>query len=228
MKGLLLAALPQNLDFYQLSATQFASEHGAAFNAARLGEYSRELESAGCVQLTEFRVIMMLPNGQTAPPIPGFARLFAHPTRHFFAEINQLVKEGAPPMGCNITSAAQPDWSLETNNIPPYSADSITYAMRRPHAIWNRRPELSPRELIELHLRQRERVFSDLGLSLQQNLDWNFYAKSENQTCEERRARVQSASTLKLMFDIFFSKGKRQWWGEYARKFPKNVASLGY
>lgn len=226
MKGLLLASLPKNLDFYEQSATQFGNEHGAGFNAARLDEYSRDLESAGCVRLADFRVIMMLPNGQTAPPMPGFARLFAHPTRNFFAEVNQLVKEGAPPMACNITSIAAPDWSLETNNMPPYSADSITYAMRRLHAMWNRRPELSPRELMDLHLRQRDKVFADLGLSPQSNLDWNVYAQRENQACDERRAKVQNASTLKLMFDIFFSKGKRIWWGEYSQKFPNNVAAL--
>lgn len=225
MKGLILAALPARLDYYEQSVTQFESEN-AGFNAARLREYSRELENAGCVLIADFRVIMTLPSGQNSPPMPGFARLFSHPTRNFFAEVNQLVKDGAPPMSCNINSIAPPDWSLETNNMPPYSADSITYAMRRPHSIWNRRPELAPRQLIELHLRQRERVFGDLGLSPQTNLDWATYQNRENMACDARRDVVQKASSLKLMYDIFFSKGKRQWWGEYGQKFKNEVASL--
>ena len=226
MKSLLLASLPVSMEFYAQPLALFQQQHGAAFNLARLNEYTHQLITEGCEHVMDFRVILVLPAGAPPQPLSGFARLFRHPTRHFFAEVNQVMAFNAPPMSCNVASQAAPDWSLETTSTPPYAADSILYAMRRPHALWNRQPQLAPRELISLHLRQRDRVFGDVEINIERDLTWEKYRERELQTCHARRRRVENSFALQLMWDIFFSKGKMFWWGEYGKKFSNGIAAL--
>lgn len=232
MKQLLLNALPTGMDFFSAALGEFHRQHAGAFDSARLGQLSHDLIRAGCEHLWDFRVELQYPPAAASPPpMPGFARLFRHPTRFFFAEVNQVISPGAPPMSCHIASGNEGsgvglDWSLETMSTPPYAGSSMLYALRRPRALWSRHPELEPFELAERHLRQRDQVFGDLQLEPLRDVSIESYCLRQRELCAARRERAAGADDAQLSWDIRFSGARMAWWGEYERLFPRRVGLL--
>ena len=231
MKQLLLDALPIGMNFFPASLGEFHRQHAGSFDAERLGQMSHDLARAGCEHLWDFHVSLRYAPGVVPPPhTPGFARLFRHPTLFFFAEVNQAIALGAPPMSCNIASGNEGspglDWSLETMSTPPYAGSGVTYALRRPRAMWSRHPDLAPFELAARHLKQREHIFGDLQLEPARDVSLERYCLRQRELCAARREQAASLNEGQLSWDLSFSGDKMAWWGEYKRLFPRRLAGL--
>ena len=231
MKPLLLDALPIGMDFFPALLGEFHRQHAGAFDAERLGQISHGLARAGCEHLWDFHIALRYAPGVVAPPpMPGFARLFRHSEHHFFAEVNQVIAPGAPPMSCNIASGNEGstglDWSLETTSTPPYAGSSVMFALRRPRAMWSRHPELEPFELCARHLRQREQIFGDLDLEPARDVSLESYCFRQSELCAARREQAASLDERQLSWDFQLGGDTMAWWGEYARLFPRRLAGL--
>ncbi len=197
-----------------------STSSGVPLDLAEWERASREIESLGFERIMDFTA-----EGDRPLP-PGFARLFVSPQHGARAELNQIFPTSvlAKPtkLTCVFTSVLakaedehlQNRWTLETSNSHGHSGSGVTWAMRRPRALWSRHPNWSPAQLLTLHLERRAAMQRDLGLTERTGLSWESYCQSSVRSLQEQRKRLLSRPGLYIWWCNSFEKNHRYWWGD--------------
>lgn len=193
---------------------------------------SREIQALGFEQLMDFTV------AGDRPLPPGFARLFASPTHRARAELNQIFPThlGAKPthLTCVFTSVLTPlqrdenpdaenRWSLETSNSRGHAGSGVTWAMRRPRALWSRHPDWTPQQLLDFHLQRRAQLERDLGLTTTTALSWDGYCRDGTVALAQQRRRLFSRPGIYIWWCNSFAKAHRHWWGDDKNAAPPPI-----
>ncbi len=128
------------------------------------------LESLGFVQLMDYE---RLECGQT------LARCLAHPQQYCFAEIGQLVSSSdKPPLKhSSISSLLDEGWRLGVANREPSSSVSLNLLYRNPKVIGIHDPNPRMEEVFEAHLRTRQQIISDLGITVLTDVSRDAYVR---------------------------------------------------
>jgi hypothetical protein len=177
------------------------------------------LESLGFVQLMDWK----------AEPGNGFVRCFAHPQQYCFAEIGQLFNETGEAIAQHSTifSLLEQDWVIGEINREVCSGDGISYIWRHPKEIRTYSPNLNLDELLETHLRLRQKILVDLGISLLTDVSWSAFCNLEKQSTLRRKQTLKRKNLLLAMLEatLFERNPKSQWLGDYPQEAAKKCAN---
>ena len=180
---------------------------------------TRTLESLGFVQLMDWKV----------EPGNGFARCFDHPQQYCFAEIGQLFNETREAIAQHsiIFSLLEQDWVIAEINREVRSGDGISYIWRHPKEIRTYSPNLNLDELLQTHLRLREKILVDLGISLLTDVSRSAFCNLEKQSTIRRKQTLKRKNLLLAMFEatLFEINPKSQWLGDYPQEATKKRAN---
>ncbi|UBF24420.1 hypothetical protein K9N68_22340 [Kovacikia minuta CCNUW1] len=128
------------------------------------------LESLGFVWLMDYE---LLEYPQT------FGRCFAHPQQYCFAEIGHLPEGSGTESLKNLSifSLLDESWRLAVTNRQPRIGDSLVLLWHNPKSIAICDPNPSLEQVFQNHLRSRQQVLTDLGITLSTDVSWDAYAK---------------------------------------------------
>lgn len=186
---------------------------------ARLAAYTNDLEARGFVRLRDFTIVA--PEGTARQP-PAFVRLFAHQQLGCYAEVSQVFTDkplfdAFTRMNVALLSYfAEPDWYLSTADRRESSG---SYALRKPRALWLRRPGLSLDELLAAHADVRRQM--TLTLALTPATDYSaetYYKKAEADIAGTRELiKRRTRWLLPLMIEVAWRRTQRhdEWLGDY-------------
>jgi hypothetical protein len=202
-----LALIPDQLDFRERETSDFP-----ALDRANLLRYTEELEALGFVHAMDYGVRTDVP---TTPH--GFARLFFHPVHRCVAELNQVFPEtmAATTLRCMIASQMEDGWQLSTGDREP---QVMTYAWRRPRALWSSHPRFRVTELLAEHLRRRQMMMERLHVAVITAMTTEAYFAFERETMAHRKAilQIKSIATIKAEMESFERSPTYEWLGDLA------------
>ena len=206
IKSKLLSVLP---DEFQYQSAILAD--APLLNVTWLQQQTSALESLGFVQLIDYKV-----------ENPGLARCFAHPQHYCYAEVNEAFQATGEFFSrqTGIASNLDGDWHLASINREADFKDSIAYGFwRNPKTIGTYYPELSLEELFEKHLRFRQQMIADLGITVLTDVSWENYVKIEQEKMIYRKRSLKSKNLLWAMMEVtlFELNPKSEWLGDYAK-----------
>lgn len=208
-KFLIVTSLPKTVEFLPVHPDEFPE-----LDLNSLEKYTRDLESLGFTKLMDYKL-----GGEA---VRGLARLFAHPEFYCFAEVNQMFPSGKKPTSVQsvITSYLEQDWSLSTTDRQTLGFNSgLIYMMRRPRSLWNSEPLATPTELVEIHLKRRQQISIDLGVSILTDISADAYLAEARKAARDRKEVIKRKNIVVGFWEAFmFAKNPRlEWMGEYAR-----------
>jgi hypothetical protein len=177
------------------------------------------LESLGFVQLMDWK----------AEPGNGFVRCFAHPQQYCFAEIGQFFNATGESTysNCTIFSLLEQDWIIGEINREIRSGDGFSYICRYPKEIRTYSPNLNLDELLQTHLRLREKILVDLGISLLTDVSWSAFYNFQKTFVIRFKQTLKRKNLLLAMFEatLFERNPKSQWLGDYPQEAVKKRAN---
>lgn len=206
IKTQMLQALPNETRFKAAVITEYPQ-----LDLFWLKEETKDLESLGFVQLMDYKV----------EPGNGFARTFAHPQHHCFAEIGQLFTDAKdkPEKYSYMYSALTQDWDLTTINRQVHRLDATAYIGQHSKAVRKYHPEVYLDELLEQHLSLRKQMLNDLGINVVRDISWSGYRNLGQQAIIVRKTTMRRKKLLLAMLEatMFEIKPKSEWLGDYAK-----------
>lgn len=206
IKTQMLQALPDESRFKAAEITEYPQ-----LDLFWLQEETKDLEALGFVQLMDYKV----------EPGNGFARTFAHPQHHCFAEIGQLFTDAKdkPEKYSYIYSSLTQDWDLTTINRQVHRLDATAYIGQHPKAVRKYHLEVYIDELLAQHLSLRKQMLNDLGISVVTDISWSGYRKLGQQATISRKTTMRRKKLLLAMLEatLFEIKPKSEWLGDYAK-----------
>jgi hypothetical protein len=180
-----------------------------------LQQETKDLEAIGFVQLMDYKV----------EPGNGFARSFAHPQHHCFAEIGQLFSDAKdkPEKYSYMYSSLTQDWDLTTINRQVHRLDATAYIGKHPKAVRKYHPEVYLDELLEQHLSLRRQMLNNLDISVVTDISWSGYKSLGQQATISRKTIMRRKKLLLAMLEatLFEIKPKSEWLGNYAKVAAK-------
>jgi Ca2+/Na+ antiporter len=175
-------------------------------------EQTDELKLLGFVQIRDY----------TTGKTQGFARCFAHPENHCYAEINESFRANGASFSRNtvIMSELTQDWSLSSINHEANTTASIAYGFwRNPKSVRIYQDELSLDELLNRHLQMRQQMINDIGVSLLTDVSWDNYVEKQQEAAIYRNQSLKRKFLLLAMINVtkFELNPKSEWLGDYAK-----------
>ncbi|BAT55044.1 hypothetical protein NOS3756_40220 [Nostoc sp. NIES-3756] len=205
IKTQMLQALPNERHFKAAVVTDYPQ-----LDLFWLQEETKDLEALGFVQLMDYKV----------EPGNSFARSFAHPQHHCFAEIGQLFTDtkDKPEKYSYMYSSLTKNWDLTTINRQVHRLDATAYIGQHPKSVRKYHPEVYFDELLEQHLSLRRQMLNNLGISVITNISWSEYKSLGQQATISRKTIVRRKKLLLAMLEatLFEINPKSEWLGDYA------------
>lgn len=204
----LIARLPDVMEFVPTSPDAFSQlEH------ATLKRYTQELQALGFVHWIDYTV-----RADARGASGGFARLCYHPEHHCIAEINQAITDEGlvSTMRCMFGSLLSDGWDLTTTDREPTDM-TMSYAWRRPKALWACHPRLSLAELLTEHLRRRRMMIIRLAVNVVKDLTQEGFFEYERRTMAERKEvlRLKNYETIQMEMERFERSPVYEWSGDF-------------
>jgi pSer/pThr/pTyr-binding forkhead associated (FHA) protein len=208
LKLRLVHGIPTELDFIPCRPRDFPRlDRGA------LVRYTRAFEALGFVRALDYTT-----ETDRQRTRRGFGRLFIHPARRCFAEINQIFPAQGPQgrMHGMVLTLFEDGWSLSATDRPQLGAG---YMMRRPRALWTTNPKATPAQLLAGHLKRREIIAADLGVEVRDDVTPEAYFENVRAAIAGMRRAVWRKNLLVGMLEsmLFDTSPRHEWMGEYAR-----------
>ncbi|OYQ65132.1 hypothetical protein B9G53_08540 [Pseudanabaena sp. SR411] len=170
------------------------------------------LKLLGFVQIMDYKI----------PQSPGFARCFAHPVNYCYAEVNEVFKATGESFARNasITSSLEQDWTLSSINQEVSITASIAYGFwRKPRSLRIYYPNLSLEELFNKHLKMRQQMITNIGVSVLTDVSWENYVNKQQEGTIYRKKAMKQKSLLLAMIEVtkFELNPKSEWLEDYAK-----------
>ena len=197
LKWGLVLALPKRMKFVDATA-----EASGWPDREKLETLTSQLEKLGFNRTGDYRVSAGAPSR-----VGSFGRLFINTEEACFGEITCLSIRGtilAP--WCDFTSLMTDGWSLQTSSMRRghisrlYAACS--WLLRRPKAAWSRCGNVSPRDLLRMHVEQRNSLMALHGLNLIPNLSTQMYFDDESCKPAEKRKALKKRSMFAIPIEL--------------------------
>ncbi|MFN6567431.1 hypothetical protein [Dendronalium sp. ChiSLP03b] len=180
-----------------------------------LQQKTTTLESLGFVQLMDYQV----------DPGAGFARCFAHPQQYCFAEIGQIFQKNGEviAINCCVFSILQQDWVVAVINREVNQNDGIPYMCRNSKHVRTYDPNSNLDELLQTHLRFRQQILTNLGITVSTDVSWSAYSNLERQATISRKQSLRRKNLLLSILEatLFEINPKSEWLGDYLKEAAK-------
>jgi len=150
-----------------------------------LQEQTTTLESLGFVQLMDY---------QRVEYSQVFARCFTHPQQYCFAVISQVVRDSGEwsVKQRSIFSLMEEGWLLSTVNRQPVGSESWNLLWNNSKSITIFDLNSNLNEVFQAHLRTRQQVLTDLGITVLTDVSWDAYIRfSQNLIAHIKQALSQ-------------------------------------
>jgi hypothetical protein len=217
LKSKLLANLPTDATFPNALPEQFP-----ALDRARLDSLTRELENLGFAPVIDFTMISGM-----AMQIPAFARLFIKPEAGCFAEINQVFPPRKQPVELAVSffTRFHGGWQAGTGRRKPNAGSWI---MRLPRSVWQSKPELDVRSLLQAHQQLCAQMVSDLGLTAQPARTPEDYFRGVREPMVQRREVVRRKWLPIILLEFYWFKARPQmeWKGDWAKEAVNRTSAF--
>jgi hypothetical protein len=214
LKSQMLQAMPDEWQFKVGVIADYPQ-----LDLAWLQQQTNDLESLGFVQLMDCKVEVGT----------GFTRCFAHPQQYCFAEIGQYWPETGEKniYHCTIFSLLDRDWAIGEINREVNQNDGIAYIWRHPKHIRTYHPNINLDNFFQLHLRLRQQVITDLGITLLTDVSWTEFRNFLQQmTVFQKQTFSRKPLLLAMLEATFFEMNpKSQWLGDYPKEAAKRRAN---
>lgn len=213
IKSALVKGLPQEWKYRTHSKPDFI---GLDPDQLWLYQQTSILESLGFKKLIDFEL-----EGSSNP---GLARLFIHPQQYCWVEVSQIRATSGEMSGEIITQTAissilDEEWTISNVNRAPFSFEGISYIWRHPRKLRMFLPNISLAEMFENHLRFRQKMLTDLGITLSTDLSWNAYQEAQQRYLDHMKRSLQRKPLLVSMIEAtqFELNPKSEWLGDYRK-----------
>lgn len=205
-KSTLVNAMPDKCDIFSANITDYPWH-----DEQTLKNWTTELLNIGFVYVSDFTL-----RSDKQMLYKCFVRQLFHPAQKCYAEICQF-KQGImkpTPMSCAIESYLEDDWCLTTTNKIPEGA---RWLIRIPKGIWQSKPQMSPNQLFNSHLEERNRIVTDLGVSVKPQLSEQDYYNGMNNQLLEQKSMIRKKLLLVIFAELLFFSihPKYEWKGKY-------------
>ncbi|MDX2212184.1 MAG: hypothetical protein SFY66_02735 [Oculatellaceae cyanobacterium bins.114] len=213
IKQKLMRSLPDQLDFQPVTPNDFAFQ----LDVAVLEQQTKELEALGFVHLQDYAL----------QPTSGLARCFAHPQHYCFAEVGQIFGADGKMINANpvILSNLSQNWTLAHVRGDLISSSSISLLWRNPQNVGIYHPNTSLEDLLQIHVKFRQKMVNDLAITVMTDVSWDAYKAGQQQAASDRKHRFQRRSLLIGMVKatLFELNPTLEWLGNYAPKGSRAV-----
>ncbi|WP_235082972.1 hypothetical protein [Chlorogloeopsis fritschii] len=214
LKSQLLQALPDEWKFEVAVLADYP-----LLNLSWLREQTSILESLGFVQLMDYKV----------EPDTGFARCFAHLQHYCLAEICQIFGENGETIvqSISIFSILEQDWVVGAINREVNQNDGIAYIWRHPKKVGTYYPNISLDEFLQAHLRFRQQMLDDLGITVSTDVSWFAFRNLEQQATIYRKQTMRRKPLFLSILEatLFELNPKSEWLGDYPKEAVKRRAN---
>jgi hypothetical protein len=165
-------------------ACEYISVDPSSIPGLRLNElhgYTQFLEREGFRKLADSRLLF---KGEAAPR--AFDRCLVNEGLRCFADLfaTQKTIDVSGPLRFSFSSYMENGWSIESTSS---NATKIGYVRRLPRSLVQWEPRLSIEELLRRHLKFRDRVMSDLGITPQADISLEGYRQSIDKRLRDGR-----------------------------------------
>jgi hypothetical protein len=212
IKSALSAVQPGTVSFTTIDA-----EAAAGPLADRLHAMTETLESLGFVRQRDYGVA--LPGRAAA--VRGFARVFFHPQHRCFAEVNAAAGQYATiELGASLMTILSEGWTISAwSRFNPATA-GINWVRRSPRRLWKIFLGAAPDQLLQEHLKMRDAIIADLGVSIVSDPLPQIYFDEIQRSSAEKAAAFRRVNIIAYLLDadLYALNPKLEWLGDYARR----------
>lgn len=193
LKHFFLLSIPASVSFVSATVEEFPEANINDFTFL-----TSSLESLGFTQISQHRLQL---DGRT--PSPVFIRLFANSQLRCFAEAYQIFPKHTQPTAVRFTITSIFDQGCEYDTIN-HNLDSVpSIVLSAPNSLWSCHPDLSPSELLQVHLQERQQIMQERRLDLTADLTTETFLASANRAASEQAEALKQRSTFKVIGDAF-------------------------
>ncbi|MBI4851140.1 MAG: hypothetical protein HY819_04865 [Acidobacteria bacterium] len=212
VKTKMIEGIADNIHFIPAKIENFS-----LLDAYTLDKYSQSLISLGFQPIADITSYM-----EEGINVPGFARVFLHPTHQSIAEVSQLFPENEPikPMRMTFISYFENNWTYGSTDREP---DSVTYMIRRPKNLWTSHINKNVSQIFEDHLQKIATISKNLNSSIVPITSVEEYFFKETNNFREIRPNVKKLNMFIALFDGLFAEyfPKYEWLGDYKKASKK-------
>jgi hypothetical protein len=172
-------------------------------------------------------------SGQFQP----IARCFGNPTIGSFAEVGFCLMNAAEtttPIGARpkppithmvLLTVFDRGWILIDGNFAPHRRESLIYAWRNPREVRHYYPDLTPQELVDRHLGNRQAMMHRLNVQAVQNITWDTYQEIQQELITQPWRRLRRRNLLLAMIAAtgFERQPSHEWLGAYRRELRQDL-----
>lgn len=201
IKRSLVNSCPVGLSFHSTDPDAYPS-----IDRLSLESYSRSLERLGFAALADYSISAEMGTVQ-----PGFARLFGHPERRCYAEINQLFPTSQTvPMRVVLTTRLTDGWSAMTTDRV---ADAGVWLLRRPRSCWRSMPDAPVESMFERHLELVRMIEAGTGARNEPRCSAESWYDDERRNAVTVRETLARRSIVVMLWEFFSYRGRTEWLG---------------
>ncbi|MEQ9550835.1 MAG: hypothetical protein RIM23_14615 [Coleofasciculus sp. G3-WIS-01] len=215
----MVAGMPQRPSYLPINSDNydnFIEFLDLGLNTQALAEYTLALEDLCFVHLMDFKY-----QDEKIKTAPCFGRLFLHPELNCFVEVSQIfhTSKSFMTMRYVFISLFVDDWSLSSSNSQiSRFLRAISYLGRSPRDLEMTHLHTTIAELLQLHLENRHKIASNLGLMVKTNLDAETFIHKEKEHSRLRYQILRQKNTFVIFWGLlsFMLHPKSQWLGDYS------------
>lgn len=184
----------------------------AQLDHLKLQQYSFEIKALGFIRLGDYKE-------DYSGELKTFSRVFFHPKHNCFATIDQFFSPSQMPLpiALAISSYMEEGWSLSsTKTINPVLANQFIY--RLPKRLWKNYPEKTLKEILDLHIENRNNMLRKLEIILLNGEEpLKRFLEINSKIAQEFKEINQDRSIVSLMKDQLFLRvsPRDEWLGNY-------------
>ncbi|MBD2462555.1 hypothetical protein H6G89_16035 [Oscillatoria sp. FACHB-1407] len=213
IKQRMVRSLPDQLDFQPVNFKDFDFQ----LNVNTLEQQTKDLEALGFVRLQDYAL----------QPSQGLARCFAHPAHYCFAEVGQIIDAAGKTAIANpaIFSYLSDDWALSHVQGEPSLGSGIALLWRNPKGVGIYHPDTNLKDLLDIHLRFRQKMIQDLGITVLTDGSWEAYGAGQQKAARDRKTALRQRNLLVGMIKVtlFELNPTLEWLGAYAKPGKRSV-----
>jgi hypothetical protein len=116
-------------------------------------------------------------------------------------------------------------WILIDGNFAPHRRESLIYAWRNPREVRHYYPDLTPQELANRHLGNRQAMLDRLNVKAIQNISWEVYRDLQQELITQpwRCLRRRNLLVAMVAATQFERQPRHEWLGEYRQALRQDL-----